>query len=366
MDRLEQLLGYLKVDPENSNLLIDTIETALSAEKYETAEQLVGQLGAIRPGSFETGYFAASLAMARRDFKTAASWLEPLVANGAPANARFNLAWSKAMLGEKPQALELLDAETTGQIASAAMLRTQLLHEAGEFDAALEFGKSALVLHPDDAGLNAALATLALDLEDSDLAQACASRSGDHPEGIAAAGMLEMQSGNSDAALASFERSIGIREHNPRAWVGRGLVKMLRQEPEAAARDIDRGAQQFGDHIGSWIAAGWAHYLAGDIAAAQQRFERAFAIDPNFAESHGSLAVIDAANGDHVSAQRRMATALRLDRQCFSAVLAKIMLEAGSAEEARALIEKAFNTPLNSAGMTVASFMSGLTRPTLH
>lgn len=365
-DQLDRLLGFLSVDPDNPSLLIDAIETALAVPALDVAQRLIAQLAEVRPGSFEAGYFAATLAMIERDFATAAELLTPLVAAGAPPNARFNLSWSLAMQGEKSAALDLLDAETTGLIPSAAMLRTQLLHEAGEFEAALEFGSAALEQYPDDAGLNSAIATLALDLEDEALARACAARGGDHPEALAAAGVLDLQDGDSAAARTRFDRSIAIREHNPRAWVGRGLTRLVENDPAAAAQDIDRGAQQFGDHIGSWIAAGFAHFLAGDIPAAAQRFERAYAIDPNFAESHGSLAVIDAARGDRDSALRRIEVALRLDRQCFSAVLAKIMIDAESPEAARALIEQAFNTPLNQAGITVSSYMAGLARPTMH
>ena len=365
-NQLDRLLGYLAVDPGNQSLLIDAIEAALAAPAPDVAERLVNELGELRPGSFEAGFFAATLAMNRRDFRLATELLSPLVEQGAPPNARFNLAWSKAMIGEKPGALELLDPETTDEIAGAAMLRTQLLHEAGEFGDAILFGKAALERFPDDAGLNSAMATLALDLEDVELARACAARGGDHPEALAAIGVLDMQDGDPATARAHFDRSIAIREHNPRAWVGRGLTRLVEHDPAAAASDIDRGAQQFGDHIGSWIAAGWAHYLAGDLDAAAQRFERAFAIDPNFAESHGSLAVIDAARGNRDSAQQRMVTAFRLDRECFSAVLARIMLEADNPAAAQGLIEQAFNTPLGQSGMTVATYMAGLARPTLH
>ena len=366
MNQLDRLLGFLAVDPVNQALLIDAIETALAVPALDIAERLVNQLGELRPGSFEAGYFAAALAMSRRDFAGAAQLLQPLVELGAPPNARFNLAWSKSMIGEKQGALELLDPETTGEIAAAAMLRTQLLHEAGDFEGAMESGQHALERFPDDAGLNSAMATLALDLEDLELARACAARGGEHPEALAAVGVLDMQDGDPAAARAHFDRSIAIREHNPRAWVGRGLTRLVEHDPAAAASDIDRGAQQFGDHIGSWIAAGWAHYLAGDLGAAAQRFERAYAIDPNFAESHGSLAVIEAAVGNRDAAERRMNTAFRLDRECFSAVLARIMLEAGDPAAARGLIEKAFNTPLGQSGMTVASYMAGMAKPTLH
>lgn len=364
--RLDTLMGFLDQDPDNPRLLADTIEAALAASEPGRARVLIDRLGELRPGSFDAGYFAATLAMVERDFQRACDLLDPLVDAGAPPNARFNLAWSKAMVGIKDRALELLDAETTATIPAAAMLRMQLLHEGEHFEEALEFGKSALELFPGDAGLNSALATLALDLEDLELARQCTARGGEHPEALAALGMLEMHDGDPGTALSTFERSLAIRQHNPRAWIGLGLAKLAGQDAAAAALDLDRGAQQFGDQIGSWIAAGWAHYLAGEVDAAAQRFERALAIDHNFAESHGSLAVIDAARGDNESARRRMQTALRLDRQCFSAVMAKVMLDAASPEEAKALFDQAFNTPLNAQGMTIASYMVGMVRPTLH
>lgn len=365
-EKLDRLLGYLAVDPENASLLIEAIEAALACQSLEQAGRLIGDLQGLRPGSFEAGYFAAVLAMAKRDFAGAAATLAPLVAAGAPANARFNLAWCRAMLGEKPEAQELLDQATTSSLPAAAMLKVQLMHEAGDVDAAFELGKAALERFPDDTGLLAAMATLAIDLEDTALARTYAEKAGNHPEALAAVGLLDLQDGDVLAARRALEASLAVREHNPRAWVGRGMIQLLERDPAAAALDMDRGAQQFGDHIGSWIGAGWAHYLAGEIDAAKERFEHALAIDQNFAESHGSLAVIDAAKGDTESAKRRMVTALRLDRNCFSAVLAKIMLEADNPELAQKLIEQAFSTPLDDNGMTVAGFLTGLTMPTVH
>ncbi|MEQ1540687.1 MAG: tetratricopeptide repeat protein [Novosphingobium sp.] len=365
-DQLDRLLGYLAADPDNPTLLIDAIEAAFDANALDQAEHLSARLSGIRPGSFEAGYHAAKLAMMRRDFASAAALLDPLVSAGAPPNARFNLAWSKAMIGDKVTALALLDSETIGQIADAAMLRTQLLHEAGDFEAALACGQAALESHPGDPGLNAAVATLALDLQDLGLARACSARGGDHPEALAAAGMLEMHDGDPAGARISFDRAIAVRQHNPRAWIGRGLAKLSEHDHAGAAADLDRGAQQFSDHIGSWIAAGWAHYLSGDLEAALQRFEKAMKIDPNFAQSHGSLAVVQAAGGQIAEARRSMEIAFRLDRQCFSAVLAKIMLDVDDPAVAKTLVARAFDTPLNESGMTVATYVTGLTRPTLH
>lgn len=364
--RFERLSGYLRSDPDNAELLRDAAEAGIAAGALAEADSLAERLGQVLPLAPDGPYLRSVAAMRLGDFKAAAALLDPLLEQHNFANIRFNLAWSLAMLGDKARALSVLDAATVSEIAAAAMLKVQLMHEAGDFDGAVEEARRALELHPDDAGLCAAVGTLALDVEDTELAALCAGKAGNHPEALAVSGMLEMQTGDPSSALQTFSRAIEGRQHNPRAWIGRGLARMLLSDNAGAAADIDEGASQFGDHIGSWIAAGWAHFLGGDIPAAKTRFERALAIDPNFAESHGSLAVIDVAQGDTASARRRMTTALRLDRECFSAAMAQVLLSNDDPAKVQEIVAHAFSTPLNGEGLTVAGYMSGLVRPTVH
>lgn len=364
--RLDQLLGYLDSDPDNTALIQDTIDAAISAGELDRADALCARLGTLQPQTIEATYFGGLVAMHRLDFARAADLMAPLLEREDHPNIRFNLAWSRAMLGDKDDALKLIDERTSTAIAAAAMLRVQLLHESGDFDGALVEGRQALERFPQDAGLLAAMSTLALDVEDLDLARRCVAGAGDHPEALAAAGVLELQDGDPEVARIRFDRSIALREHNPRAWIGRGLAALVQHDAARAAEDIDHGAQQFHDHIGSWIAAGWAHYLAGNIEAAHARFERAMMIDQTFAESHGSLAVIDITGGDLATARRRIRTAIGLDRNCFSAAFAQILLASDDPAQARTLVERAMTTPLSDSGLTIAGYMAGLTRPTLH
>lgn len=365
-NNFQRLLGYLDSDPDNPALIADAVRAGLDAGETDRADALASHLRLVTPGGFEGEYLTGLISMNRGDFATAAERFGAILETTDDPATRFNLAWSLAMTGDKARALSSLTSATVEAIPSAAMLRVQLLHEAEDFDGALAEGKEALSRFPDDRGLLAAMATLALDVDDPALARECAVRSGDHPEALAAIGALDLQAGNIAGARDAFERSLAGREHNPRAWIGRGLAGLTAQNPADAARDLDRGAQQFGDHIGSWIAAGWAWYLAGDIASAEQRFDRALAIDPNFAESHGSLAVIDIAKGDRDSARRRAATALRLDRECFSAALAGALLAGDDPARAAAIVEKAMTTPIDGGQFTLASYLAGLTRPSLH
>ena len=132
---------------------------------------------------------------------------------------------------------------------------------------------------------------------------------------------------------------------------------MTQGEPAAAAELIEQGATVFGDHLGSWIAVGWAQFASQDYPASRATFEKTLALDDTFAESHGALAVLDLLAGDVESATRRSQTALRLDRQCLSAALAQSLIAAGAgdADRAERIRSIAFNAPVGPGGQTIAS-----------
>ncbi len=118
----------------------------------------------------------------------------------------------------------------------------------------------------------------------------------------------------------------------------------------------------FGDHIGTWIAAGWAHFVSGDLQKSRERFQRAFDIDRTFPESLGSLAVIDAMDGSVDEAERKSLMALRLDRECFLATLAQTLLlaDAGQEKNAGQLFERALKTRIGRGQKTIAESIARL------
>jgi Tfp pilus assembly protein PilF len=83
-------------------------------------------------------------------------------------------------------------------------------------------------------------------------------------------------------------------------------------------------------------------------------------LDPTFAESHGSLAVIDVLEGRVEEARQRSEVALRLDRNCYSAALARVLLASAAGDKAQAarIYELAVNTPVDESGRTIASALS--------
>ncbi|MEQ1809112.1 MAG: tetratricopeptide repeat protein, partial [Terricaulis sp.] len=301
--------------------------------------------------------------MQKQDFASACEVFSALQAAhpGDPA-LRFNYAWSLAMGKDFDGALQLLDSATSQALPQAAALQVELMHNQGLFLEAGELARSLIERHPNHSGLLAAASVLAIDNEDLDAAVDYARRAGDHPDALTTLGVLALDTDRGGEAASLFARALEQKSTSPRAWIGSGLSRMLSGDHAAAAHDLTHGAEIFATHVGSWIGAGFAHLLAGDLAKARLMFERALALDHNFAESHGSLAVIDVLEGNIADARRGAETARRLDGASFSAALASALIASADQrpELAQMIIEKALHTPIDQNGRTIAQSLARL------
>jgi len=361
--QLARLLGYLQSDPDNLNLIGDAASAALDVRQPDVAEDLLRRYDAIAPLPAALQNLRGLVALQRDRFDEAAVIFRGLLADRPDdPGLRFNLAWCQAMTGDHAGAAGLLDDTTIAAVPAAASLKVQSLHRLGDLDAALAEGTKALEIHPDDAGLLGALSMVAIDLQMPELALTWAEKAPATPEGLSTLGMLVLRENRLDDAMGYFDRGLAARPDSARNWLGRGLVLMAHGDATAAADALDRSAELFGRHLGTWIASGWAHFAAGDRTKARAIFEHALALDDTFSESHGALAVLDVLDGEIDRARRRTDTALRLDRRCFAGALAKVLLleHDGDARAAQRVRDIALNTPVGESGQTIAQAMIAL------
>lgn len=362
---LSRLLGFLDHDPGNLHLISDAASCALDEGDLEAAAALFERHEALAPLPPAMLNLKGVAALSGGRFEDAAAAFEALREAGEDQPAlRFNLAWARAMAKDHEGALALLDDETVRIGPRGASLKVSLLHHFERLDEALECGEALAELYPDDPSLMGALASAALDAERVDLARLYAARAGTSHDGLTTTGMLLLDEDRSEESQAVFNRVLAGDPGNPRALLGKGLASLSRGDHEDAAARIDAAAERFGDHLGSWVAAGWAHYVKGDLAASRARFETALALDDSFAETQGALAVLDLAEGDLESARRRAAIALRLDRESFGGALAMSMLldADGKADAAQKIREAALNTPVGPGGKTIARSLAARNR----
>lgn len=360
---LARLLGFLEGDPENLNLLADAAGAALDEGHPTQTERLLDRYAAIAPLPPALSNLRGVAALANRQFDAARAIFESLL-DAAPHDAglRFNLAWCRAMGHDDRGAVALLDEATIAAVPRGAALKVQMLHQLGPLEDALACGMGLAELYPDDQDLMGALAVVAIDAEEIDLARGYAERAGASHEGLSTLGMLALNADDVDGSLALFDQALEAYGDSGRALLGRGLALLMKGEPAAAAQCLDRSGEIFGAHVGTWVAAGWAHFTVGDYAAARADFERALALDDTFGETQGALAVVDLVENKLASAKRRTTVALRLDPTCLSGALARSLLLAGDgqAEKAQAIRHAALNAPIGANGRTIAQTMVAL------
>ncbi len=364
--RKSQLLGYLEHDPENIRLICDVADAAVAEGDDATARAMFERHEALAPLAPQTLNVRGLAALKAGRLDEAAAAFAALRESGEDAPAiRLNLAWALTMDGDYAAALPLVDDEVIALGPSGAGLRIRLLHHLGRLDEAMEESGPLAALYPDDYVLMGTLANAALDADRVDLARLYAERAGGHHDGLTTMGLLLLDEERIGESAALFDRILAADAGNPRALLGKGLERMAVGDNAEAARWLDRAADRFGDHLGTWIAAAWAYYVQGDLATARARFETAFALDDNFAETQGGLAVIEIAEGNIEDGRRRTEIALRLDRASFGAALATTMLldHDGKPEAAERVRQAAFNVPVGVGGKTLAQALARRAAP---
>lgn len=358
--RLANLLGWLEGDSENIQLMSDAIDAALDADQIDLARELLDRFrekAELTPAMMN---LAGLVSLRAGKPSEAAEYFEKLIASGGDGlPTRFNLAWCHAIGNDNAAALALLDDQMVTQLPQAAALKVHMLHSEGEFEEAMATAQQLAIHHPNHAGLMAAMSVLALDVEDTALAREAAEKAGNHPDALTTLGTLALGDSNVDAARAMFQQALDQNPQNPRAWIGKGLTQLNDADKSGALADLDRGAEMFGDHVGSWIAAGWAYFLSGNHQTARERFQKALDYDDNFAESQGSMAVIEAVEGNMDIARKRTEIAMRLDRQCFSGAFAQslILQSDGDPEKAAKIIDQALSVPIDADGKTISDML---------
>jgi tetratricopeptide (TPR) repeat protein len=303
--------------------------------------------------------------LARQQYDDAAAVFADLRGQGVDdAAIRYNQAYAEALRGAFQESLILLDDTALAASSEGPTLKIRVMYSLGLFDDALATGEHLAARYPDDAGLMGALATLALDAQRLDLARHYAQRAEKNPESRTALGLLALGEYDTEKSLGLFDGVIDEQPDNARAWLGKGLALLGAEQNAAAAPTLEHCAKLFGTHLGSWIAAGWAYFTIGDLRKARENFEAAEAVDPNFSETHGGLAVIDITEGRLDSAEKRCEVALRLDRKSFGGILAKSLLldKSGNIKDAQRIREIALSTSIGPNGETIANAMLALGR----
>lgn len=348
MSRASQLAVFADGDPENPILLCDLLDELLAAGDIDQALARISAASTTLRDLPGVRFREARCALLRGDAKRAITQLQSLLAGmqDVPPGVTHDLAYAQWVDGQPNEALKTLaHASVHGDEAIALrLLKARILHRQNQLEAALE------ALAPVESGarlpeVQGLRALLWLDIGDNARASteaelALQSDPDQHEAGIVR-GTMALWSQNLQESTAAFQHVLAKHPDSGRAWLGLGQDVMLRGDVQNARVLLERASTQMPDHIGTWHALAWCQLLEGDLSGAKRSFDKAFALNRTFGETHGGFGLVHALRGERKEAEESIKRAVRLDPQGRAARYAQsvLLLDEGRVDEARAIID---------------------------
>lgn len=371
--RFDRLWQFLAQDPHNPALMADTFDAALAAGAWAEAATLI-ERGTHALGAHDATQAAAwrfrqaTLLLAQRAYDEAQQVLEALAASEGPHPAiAHDLAWiafctqdyasCRARLAPWIESPEYTAAPEALVPLHCLWLRT--LHRLGAHEDALTWARLQPALSPAAAGV---ASLIAVDAADFALAQRWSDAALAQPdpshEALVARATVALSQRDAHTAQRLLDVAMQRHPNDGRTLSALAFLALQTLDLATARQRFEIAVQRLPEHIGTWHGLGWTCLMQQDFTQARSAFETALALDHNFAESHGALAVAlvlgSAHTGQMTNALREDASAsieraLRLDRSCLSARYAQALLngEVNDAAAIRRLAERLIGGRVN-------------------
>lgn len=332
--RLERMQTYLAADPQNERLREDLFEVALEAGNVSLAGQQVDAMLSKDANSQPWEHRRAMLLLAQKRYAEAQAILERLVTAGANNPVvSYNLAFSQFSQGQFEAArdrLSQLFGQSQEEVQPALALWLRCQHHLGQLNDGL--GRFSEVIATQSVSTEAIGVASLMAFDAGRLSEAAAWSSQalnvnpDQLEALACQGSLSLGRQDVGAAIATFQHALALNANDGRSWSGLAFANLLEQQFDEAHAAFGNAVAHMTRHIGTWIGLGWCEFMRRDLHAARRAFASALALDRNFAESHGSMAVVLATEGKRAEAAWEIELALGLDKGCLSARYAQAVL----------------------------------------
>jgi tetratricopeptide (TPR) repeat protein len=204
----------------------------------------------------------------------------------------------------------------------------QACHHSGGLEEAIHLAEEHLQSATFPRELFGVLSLIYFDAGQSVEARACARAMGDTQslEASIVLASLSLLDGAVDEARGVVASAVELWSDQPRLYSVLGQIKLVEGNFVGAEGDLRRAVLGMPAHIGSWHALAWSQILGGRLDDARASFDRALALDPNFSETHGGIAVVAALSGDRVTASAEATKARRLDAGSFAVQYAELVL----------------------------------------
>ena len=325
--------GYLQQDPHNCHLLIHLGDLQHEAGQFSQAKQSFLQCLALQPEHSVAQGRLANVLMSQSRFDEAIAQYQRLL-DGQPDSVELlhNLALCQFYCYQFEQAAQgferLVDHPITHR--SSQFHLAAIAHVRNRDEQAIALCEALLAEQADDQveGFLAVVEFANHQVERAQQrAQRVLARQPHNADAAAVLAMVHTERFESEQAGHYYDLMIEHSPYDARGWQGRGLLAMQAGEHEAARSHLLRAAQVLPKDATMWLTLGWLEIGDQDYPRAAQVFSHVLALNPNFAEAQGALAVALLMQGKRTEAQHSLKRAERLDKRCFSAHYARSLLQ---------------------------------------
>lgn len=310
---ITELATPIKEKPE---VLVKIIEIQICQNKYEQANINALLLSDITNEHPLSTHYLILIAYLQGDLVKVISFSEhePLL-----LESKLIIARSLYIDNRLEHAVELITSENVSTSAEALGLLSMLYFDLADLEkAALNFDK-------------------ALNIKTNQF------------DALLAKASYEVTMHNMDLAFSIINQCLELQPKNGRVLSLLGQVKLYNVQVVDAVDTLKLATEYMPEHIGTWHLLGWAYMLTQQLELAEQAFNAALILNPNFAESHGALACVAINNNQIEQAKILTKKALRLDKNSFSALYANALILAvdGKKEEADRMVKSILSGKTN-------------------
>lgn len=366
--------GYLSADPSNIGIIKKLNDLYLESKMFTASKNLLeGALSTINVYDASLEYDLAFTYMSLQKFGDAGLLLDKLAKTGIRnTSIQYNRAYCEVMSERYLNGAEILKSiRDTEEVIPVYVdkLYVRALHHLGRLNDAYDLSTSILAgvdeADPDALGVHS---LLCLDLNKFEEARECCIRiskiTSTHPTAHCVFGFLFLNDAQIEEAQSCFKTALALSPNDGRSWLGQGLSSMLEGNIGDANYQLSEASKLMPDHLGTLNVYAWSCIFSKDLAQAEEAVRKALSLDRNFAESHGTLAVIQALTGRETDSKKSALKAVKLNSTSFSAMYANLLLMDGNADinVMQKKLDSLLKKPFNSNGKSVNDFMASFFR----
>lgn len=352
-EKLARLQHYLTQDPENPHLLLELLDLSQSLGQTALARQYLASARKLWPQDVAFAQREGHLLLDEQEWLAASAVFEQLYRQHPDPALAFNLAFAWFWLGQYAGAREVLQPYVSGPHATqdvpaavplaSVILLLRCLHHLGDLPAAMTLLQAHLPRFAGEPELLSVASLLYLDNNQLDLAEQAARAAlvaDPAPfEALVVSGNVALGYGDYALAAQQFAAAVQRKPDDGRSMAGCGLVSLLQHDYARAAKELEQAIASMPGHIGTRHILAWCKILAGDLPGAQAVLQAALALDRNFGETHGGLAVVAAMQGRRSDAETAIRRAQGLNPNGLSAAFAQMLLQRDAHDPAKFVAE---------------------------